>query len=81
MENQLPGLKVDVPRVQFGGATGSNTAVAPHGPAIAASMAKTLNLTNSPPWHRRVGAIAATAGDCRMRLAALPRSGGRASGR
>ncbi len=59
METQLPALKVDVLRVQFGGAAGANTAVAPHGPAIAAAMANTLNLTNSPPWHTdRSGIVA-----------------------
>lgn len=62
METQLATLKADVLRVQFGGAAGANTAVAPHGPAIAAAMAGRLNLSNSPPWHTDRSGIIAVSG-------------------
>ena len=61
MEKELPALRAYVLRVQFGGAAGANTAVAPHGPAIAAAMAEILNLANSPPWHTDRSGIVALA--------------------
>jgi 3-carboxy-cis,cis-muconate cycloisomerase len=54
----LIGLRADLPavrsraaRVQFGGAVGTNAAVAPHGPAIAAALAGELGLAAGPCWH------------------------------
>lgn len=38
-------------RVQFGGASGNQTAIAPNGPAIADSLARELNLAPGLPWH------------------------------
>jgi 3-carboxy-cis,cis-muconate cycloisomerase len=47
-------------RVQFGGASGANTAVAPHGPAIIAALATELDMQAAAPWHTsRVGLLAA----------------------
>lgn len=51
LENELTQLRSRVLRVQFGGAVGANTAVAPHGPAIAQHMAEQLGLADAPPWH------------------------------
>lgn len=51
MEAQLETLRGTVLKVQFGGASGANTAVAPHGPEIAGALAKELGLAPSPPWH------------------------------
>ena len=46
-------------KVQFGGASGANTAVAPHGPAITAALAEELGLAPAPPWHgSRAGLVA-----------------------
>ncbi|KNG93432.1 hypothetical protein ATO11_12560 [Pseudaestuariivita atlantica] len=38
-------------RIQFGGASGAGTAIAPHGPAVGAAMARELGLHDAPPWH------------------------------
>jgi 3-carboxy-cis,cis-muconate cycloisomerase len=47
-------------RVQFGGASGANSAVAPHGPAIIEALARELDMQAAAPWHTsRVGLIAA----------------------
>ncbi|MGZ9808876.1 lyase family protein [Pseudoroseicyclus sp. H15] len=54
----LPALRARL-TVQFGGASGANTAVAPHGPAISAALAKRLGLPEGPAWHGDRGAIAA----------------------
>ena len=48
-------------RVQFGGASGANTAVAPHGPAIATALAAELELADGPPWHSNRRPFAAIA--------------------
>lgn len=62
---------LDALPVQFGGAAGTLAAVAPHGPAIAASLARRLRLADAPPWHvertrigELAGALAVAAGAC-----------------
>ncbi|POF33682.1 lyase family protein [Roseibium marinum] len=50
-ENALPGLKSSVLRVQFGGASGINSAIAPDGSAVSAALAAELGLEDSPSWH------------------------------
>lgn len=49
--DELPALRARLLRVQFGGASGANTAVAPHGAAISAALAEELGLADSPSWH------------------------------
>ena len=57
-EADLETVRARLGRVQFGGAAGANTAVAPHGPAIAQGLAEELGLRFSPPWHtNRTGPI------------------------
>ena len=51
LENDLGGLRDRIYRVQFGGASGAQTSVAPHGSAIAEALAVELNLAPSTPWH------------------------------
>lgn len=51
LEAELDTLKAQTLRIQFGGAVGANTAVAPHGPEIARLMAAELNLHMAQPWH------------------------------
>ena len=51
LEKELHLLTPRILRVQFGGAAGANSVVAPYGPAIAEHMANALNLSDSPPWH------------------------------
>lgn len=56
LRDDLGPLRARLARVQFGGAVGANTAVAPYGPALAAALARELGLEDSPPWHtNRVG--------------------------
>ena len=49
--DRLPALRAACSKVQFGGASGSNSATAPHGPAIIEALARELNLTAASPWH------------------------------
>lgn len=67
----LPALRADLARlaprlarVQLGGAVGSNSAIAPHGPAVAAALAADLGLHDAPAWHTDRTALGALAGWC-----------------
>ncbi|MEM6823618.1 MAG: lyase family protein [Pseudomonadota bacterium] len=51
LETELPALKRRVLRVQFGGASGAQTAIAPAGPEVAEALARRLGLASGPPWH------------------------------
>ena len=50
-ENTVEEMRAAALAVQFGGASGSQSAVAGHGPAIAAALADHLALTDTSPWH------------------------------
>ncbi|WP_219418399.1 lyase family protein [Pseudonocardia nigra] len=57
--------------VQFGGAAGTLAASHPHGPAVAAGLARRLGLADAAPWHTErtrigelAGALAVAAGAC-----------------
>ncbi|PVB62200.1 lyase family protein [Labrenzia sp. 011] len=50
-ENALAGLRASVLRLQFGGASGINSAITPDGTAVSAALAKELGLEDSPSWH------------------------------
>ncbi|WP_299472186.1 lyase family protein [uncultured Roseibium sp.] len=50
-ENGLSGLKKSVLRLQFGGASGINGAIAPDGPQVAQALALELGLEDGPSWH------------------------------
>lgn len=65
------GLVLDALPVQFGGAAGTLAALHPHGPAVAASLARRLRLDDAAPWHTErtrigelAGALAVAAGAC-----------------
>ena len=62
LENGIEALKSDLLRVQFGGASGANTAIAPHGPSVAAALAHELGLQTAPPWHTDRHSVARLAG-------------------
>ena len=49
--DRLPAVRVACGKVQFGGASGSNSATAPQGPQIIEALAKELDLQPAPPWH------------------------------
>lgn len=51
IEKSIPDIRARILRVQFGGASGGNTATAPYGPAIGAGLAKALGLAAAQPWH------------------------------
>lgn len=60
LAGMLDELQPRLFRVQFGGASGANTAVAPHGPAIIRALARELDMAPAAPWHTsRVALIAA----------------------
>jgi len=50
-ETALPELRRHVLKIQFGGASGINSAIAPHGTSVSAALAKELDLHDSPSWH------------------------------
>jgi 3-carboxy-cis,cis-muconate cycloisomerase len=50
-EAEMPEVRSKALRVQFGGASGNQSAVAPHGPMIAMRLAEELGLTPCSPWH------------------------------
>jgi 3-carboxy-cis,cis-muconate cycloisomerase len=57
--------------VQFGGAAGTLAGSYPHGPAVAASLARNLRLADAAPWHTErtrigelAGVLAVAAGAC-----------------
>lgn len=50
-EAALPELRRTAMKVQFGGASGINSAIAPDGSSVSAALAKELDLQDSPSWH------------------------------
>lgn len=50
-EADLEQVRARALRVQFGGASGNQTAVAPHGPDISGRLAEELQLAPGVPWH------------------------------
>jgi len=61
-EMALPELRRTVLKVQFGGASGINSAIAPDGSSVSAALAKELDLHDSPSWHvNRTPALALSA--------------------
>ena len=64
LRHDLLQLHPRVARVQFGGAVGTNAAIAPHGPAVTAALARELGLAGAPSWHADRSALGALAGWC-----------------
>lgn len=50
-EAALPDLRRAVLKVQFGGASGINSAIAPDGTSVSLALAQELGLHDSPSWH------------------------------
>lgn len=50
-ESEIEAVSKHAFRVQFGGASGNQSAIAPHGPDVAERLAAQLDLPPSPPWH------------------------------
>ncbi|MGP9789747.1 lyase family protein [Roseinatronobacter sp. NSM] len=51
LEAALPDMRARLLRVQFGGASGSASAVGTHGAALSAELARELGLADAPCWH------------------------------
>ncbi len=49
--NDLPALRATALRLQFGGASGVNSAIAPDGTQVARALAAELGLVDGPSWH------------------------------
>lgn len=75
-ENALPALRSTVLRVQFGGASGINSAIAPDGTAVSAALALELGLEDSPSWHVNRTPILALAGWLQQVTSALAKMAG-----
>ncbi|MHC0054397.1 lyase family protein [Actibacterium sp. D379-3] len=71
LAGELPALKAGLLRVQFGGASGANTAVAPNGAGVSAALARELGLADSPAWHVDRSGIAGLSAWCARLCAAL----------
>jgi 3-carboxy-cis,cis-muconate cycloisomerase len=76
LRGDLAALLPRIARVQFGGAVGTNAAIAPNGPAVAAALAIELGLTASPSWHTDRSAFGALAGTCAGVTGALGKMAG-----
>lgn len=63
-------------KVQFGGASGANSAVAPHGNAIIEALAAELGLDPAPPWHTSRAPFPAVTNWCAVTAGALARIAG-----
>lgn len=79
----LPALGADLDRlrprllrVQLGGAVGSNSAIAPQGPAVIAALAAELGLAAAPAWHTDRSGLGALAGWCAGLTGALGKMAG-----
>ncbi|MEM9349378.1 MAG: lyase family protein [Pseudomonadota bacterium] len=75
LESELQKIRHRTLRVQFGGASGSQSAIAPHGPAVAKALAAELNLAPSAPWHTDRGGIVALTGWLQRLTTALGKIG------
>jgi 3-carboxy-cis,cis-muconate cycloisomerase len=75
-ENALPALRASVLRVQFGGASGVNSAIAPDGTAVSAALARELGLEDSPSWHVNRTPVLALAGWLQQVTSALAKMAG-----
>lgn len=75
-ENALPALRSAVLRVQFGGASGINSAIAPDGTAVSAALALELGLEGSPSWHVNRTPILTLAGWLQQVTSALAKMAG-----
>lgn len=62
LEQDLPGLRARLLRVQFGGAAGSASAVGDKGAALSAALAADLGLADSPCWHTDRSAVVVLGG-------------------
>ena len=72
----LDRLRPRLLRVQLGGAVGSNSAIAPHGPAVIAALAAELGLAAAPAWHADRSGLGALAGWCAGLTGALGKMAG-----
>lgn len=62
LEQALPDMRARLLRVQFGGASGSASAVGGHGAALSAALARELGLADAPCWHTDRSAIVTLGG-------------------
>lgn len=76
LEADLPTISKKLLKVQFGGASGINSAVAPDGPRIAEALAKELQLEFSPSWHTDRSGILALSGWLQSIAASLAKMAG-----
>ncbi|MEM7212080.1 MAG: lyase family protein, partial [Pseudomonadota bacterium] len=72
----LRTLKAGCTKVQFGGASGANSAVAPHGALIGEALARELDLEAVPPWHTNRRLVPDTVGWCATASATAARIAG-----
>lgn len=74
-EGKINGLRSRALSLQFGGASGSLSAVAPHGAEIARHLAEELGLAAGPPWHTDRSRLRSLTGWLDRLLAALAKIG------
>jgi len=76
LEAEAPAIRARGLRVQFGGAAGSASVVAPHGAVIAQGLATKLGLSPSAPWHTDRSGLQALGAWLGRVLSALGKIGG-----
>ncbi|MCV0427392.1 MAG: 3-carboxy-cis,cis-muconate cycloisomerase, partial [Roseibium sp.] len=76
IETALPRLRKAVLKVQFGGASGVNSAIAPDGPLVLKKLADELGLEASASWHVNRSSILALASWLQQVCAALSKMAG-----
>ncbi|MEM7057315.1 MAG: lyase family protein [Pseudomonadota bacterium] len=71
LSDRIPAVKEGLKKVQCGGASGANSAIAPDGPAVMEALAKELGLAPSQPWHTNRVILADLSHWCATLTAAL----------
>lgn len=74
--NAMAALRQDALKVQFGGASGVNSAIAPDGTRIAKALALELGLADTPSWHTNRTPILLLAGWLQRICAGLSKMAG-----
>lgn len=76
VQEGLEALRVRSGKVQFGGASGANSATAPHGLLIGKALGHQLGLEAAPPWHTNRAMVQELVGWCAKATGAAGRIAG-----
>lgn len=74
--NEMAALRLNALKIQFGGASGVNSAIAPDGTRVAEALASELGLSDAPSWHTNRTPILLLSGWLQRICAALSKLAG-----